>query len=346
MTKNKNISDKQKEKILCKCIALISRGYSFEYCEAKFKRYGNVLEEYLPILIGLKKLRRDDPSDVFLKNTLHKIYNDSSSQDEYIENSYKIKTKTNSMHSILKPAIIFITVVLFFCFSFAGILFASQNSLPSNPLYPVKRYGENIKLLIAPESKKNILHYQMLNNRLNETELFLNSPEKEKKKLDNLIWAAEEEFNQCKKYNFFGNYTEEEIKDLIEKIKEEAKSIEEFNPEDDQESDLKENTSSTSDNSETDDSDSTGEDEKDDSLVNDQANEGKEEAPDQGINGEKSNNTDNAEIVDEKESGDYQETSDESKIEENRETDNEVIIVDDEKTGDDTGIDDSKEDND
>ncbi len=316
MIKSKQISSSQKEKILNKCIELISCGYSFEYCEAKFKRYGNVLEEYLPILTGLKKLRRDNLSDAFLKNTLHKIYADCNIQDEDIKNSSSVKIKTGRFHVFLKPAIIFVTVVLFFSFSFIGILFASQNSLPSNPLYPVKRYGENMKLLVAPESRKNILHYQMLNNRLNETTLLLSSPDKQKSKIDITIKDAEEEFNQCKKYDYFGGYTEKEIRDLIEKIKEE--SVNEFDMEDDMENDLKENTSNTYDTPDDNDSGNTDMQEKDDSLVNNQEKEEKEDIEDSYI---KEDGNNNPETVNDPESGEFQETADEPEIKDNQETD-------------------------
>ena len=171
MNKENNISDRKKEIIFNKYISLINKGYSLKYCETKFKKYKSILEEYLPIIERIKKLKRNNISNTFSQNTLNRIYNDKSIKD--IQTPYK--SKTNKTHAILKPAIIFLSVFIFFSFSFTGIAFASQGSLPGEFLYPVKRTAENIKLFIYPESKKNIIHYELLNNRLNEAKLLTNS---------------------------------------------------------------------------------------------------------------------------------------------------------------------------
>ncbi|MHB1347870.1 MAG: DUF5667 domain-containing protein [Candidatus Humimicrobiaceae bacterium] len=241
MIKNIKFSDRQKLKILSNCIELINRGYDLKFCEAKYKRYGNILKDYLPVIKRIRNLKNKDLSDTFLKNTLNKIYNDCNIQDQCYENQNNIKIKTNRFHSILKPAILFITIMLISSFSLIGVLHASQDSLPSQPLYPVKRYVENVKLLITPEAKKKMLHAVFLKNRLNEATLFFDYNYKEKTKVDQLIEEAEEEFDQLKKYNYFGDYTEEEIKDSIEKIKEEAKN--KFELEDVEGGNIEENTS-------------------------------------------------------------------------------------------------------
>ena len=288
MDRNKKISDRQREKIISNCIELISSGYSFEYCKNRYKKYGAVLEEYFTIIAGLKKLGRDDLSDAFLKKTLNKIYNDSSRQNKYIENSDSTKIKNSRLGTFLKPAVIFAAVVLIFSFSSIGILSASQNSLPANPLYAVKRYGENIKLLVTPESKKKIVHFQFLSNRLKEAELFFNSDDREKDKMESIIEDAEEEFDYCKKYNYFGNYTEQEISDLIKTIKE--KSINEFSPENDSGEGLKENTTGTYDNTYENGSDNTGGYEQDDSDASKLDTGEKVEAEDSDIKEDRNNN--------------------------------------------------------
>lgn len=331
MIKNKNITDIKKEKILSKCIALISAGYSFEYCEAKFKRYGNILDEYFPIISGLKKLRRDDLSEAFLKRTLNKIYDNHDLQNNYIENSNNTKNKTIGFYSILKPAIIFLAAILFFSFSFMGILSASQKSLPGNPLYPVKRYGENMRLLITPESKKSILHYQFLENRLNEATMLFISDDKEQNIINSTIMDAEKEFDKCKKYNYFGNYTQKEIEDFIEIMKE--KSLKEYNTGNTQESDLSKKTPNTYDTLENNDSGSNWDYEKD------------MEEKDEVESSDLQKDADISEIEDEAQSDAYKETENELEIEDSQETEdgsltesntesNDSFIEDDDKYAD------------
>lgn len=248
MFRNIKISDKKIEKILSNCIELINRGYDLKYCETKYKKYWDILKDYLPVIERVKKLKQEDLSETFLKSTLNKIYEDSGEQDGIIENYNNVKIKTNRFHSFfVKPAIIFITLVLIFSFSLIGVLYASQDTIPNQRLYPVKRYAENVKLLITPESMKKILHFRYLNNRLNEAKLFFDSVDKEKSIMGKLIEEAEKEFEHLKEYDYFGDYTEEEIRDSIEKIKEESKK--EFESEEDEDDVIEENTNYNQDSS-------------------------------------------------------------------------------------------------
>jgi len=219
MYKENNISDRKKEIIFNKCASLINKGYSLKYCETKFKKYKSILEEYLPIIVMIKKLKRNNISNTFSQNTLNRIYNDKSIED--IQTPYK--SKTNKIHNILKPALVFLIVFIFFSFSFAGIAFASQGSLPGEFLYPVKRTAENIKLFIYPESKKNVIHFELLNNRLNEARLLINSDTTKKTIINNLMEDVDKEFNQCKKNNYFGDKSEKEVTDLVNNIKDKYK---------------------------------------------------------------------------------------------------------------------------
>jgi hypothetical protein len=219
MNEEKNISDRKKEIIFYKFIALINKGYSIKYCETKFAKYKSMIDEYLPIIEQIKKLKRNDLSDDFLKNTLSKIYSDKSTQDVQI--SYNNKHHRTSI--IVKPAIIFLSALIFFSFSFVGAAYASQSSIPGDFLYPVKRSVENVKLLMYPESKENTVHFQLLNNRIDEAKILINSSSDISIKTGDLLEEIDNEFNQLKKGNYFGNKSEKEVKDLVNDIKEKYK---------------------------------------------------------------------------------------------------------------------------
>jgi len=138
-----------------------------------------------------------------------------------------------------------------------------------------------------------------------------------------MIGDAEKEFNQCKKYNYFGNSNEAETRDLIEKIKKE--SVKEFDAEDDVGNDLEESTSNTYDNPGENDSGKTGDQEKDDSLINNQDSDEKKDVEDSVTNEDKQNNT---EIDDETGTDGCQETSSEQETEDGQNTDDDSVIGD------------------
>ena len=68
---------------------------------------------------------------------------------------------------------IFLAFIVISVFSFSGTLFASQDSLPGETLYPLKRSFEEFRLNIYPEDFKGGLHLKFLNNRIEEAEILL-----------------------------------------------------------------------------------------------------------------------------------------------------------------------------
>jgi hypothetical protein len=213
MNKEIRISDRKIEKIFNKCIILMSKGYDIDYCLNKFKKYKDVLEEYIRIYGKLKNLANLESDKNFIKNTLDKIYKLSA---EKCETSIIKPPKRNFL---FKPAIIFLITIVIIGFSFVGILLASQKSVPSEILYPVKRVVEQFKLYVYPESFMGLLHFDLLNNRLEETNKLIESNISNKKIADNLLSEIEYEYVQSKKYNYFGNQTREQVLNNINSIK-------------------------------------------------------------------------------------------------------------------------------
>jgi hypothetical protein len=93
----------------------------------------------------------------------------------------------------------------------------------------------------------------LLNNRLNEARLLIDSDTIEKTITNNLIEEVDKEFNQCKKYNYFGDKSEKQIKDLINDIKDKYKG--KFNKEKNQNGEKENINSKKQDNSIKNDSD-------------------------------------------------------------------------------------------
>ncbi len=70
---------------------------------------------------------------------------------------------------------IFLVFLVLSVFSFSGTLFASQETVPGQVLYPLKKSFESFKLIVYPENQKDDLHFQFLNNRIDEADILLES---------------------------------------------------------------------------------------------------------------------------------------------------------------------------
>jgi hypothetical protein len=212
MNKEKKVPDKKIEKILNKCMILLSKGYDIDFCLKKFKKYKDLIEDYLAVYGKIKKVTDFELDKNFLENALGKIYKHSPEK-------YDIPVKKPARIFVLKPAILSSVVIFIICFSFAGAFFASQNSVPNEMLYSVKRAIENFKLSIYPKSYSGPLHFKLLKNRINEISTVIDSVSYSKEVADNLLSEIDYEFGQSKKYDYFGNQNKDQILNNINTIK-------------------------------------------------------------------------------------------------------------------------------
>lgn len=205
------------EKIFNRCLRLIERGCSIEYCLKKYSKYREPLEEYFNTIKLFKNLKNIKPEGMDIAGSLDRIYIASGKDKD------KIKTGAISPHkkiSFLKPAIVFITVLVVAIFSFTGTIYASRDSLPGETLYPVKKAAENMQLFFWPESKKGGLHFKFLNNRIYEANMLLESGDNNGVELiEMLLDEIDREYLKCKEYSYFKNISEEETSAAINKIK-------------------------------------------------------------------------------------------------------------------------------
>jgi len=207
------------EKIFNRCLGLIKKGYSIEYCLEKYSDYKSELQEYFNTIKYLNNLKNIEPEGLDITTRLDKIY----SAAENIEEQEVYETRAiheNRRNSFLRPAMVFMSVLAVIVFSFAGTLYASQDSVPGENLYTVKRITENVQLSLWPESRRGQLHFKFLNNRIYEAETLMESEANEIMELmEGLITEIDEEYYKCKEYNFFNNTNEEEITNKIDGIK-------------------------------------------------------------------------------------------------------------------------------
>ncbi len=208
---------KKIEKIFNKCINLIEKGYSTEYCLERYSGYREELEEYFAVAKELGKMEEVKPDSKYIKSSLNKIYASSAEAPEVkVPETGRVRMGP----AILKPVLIFMAVFILFSFSFAGTAYAAQDSIPGETLYPVKRSAESIKLMVYPESKKGSLHYQFLNNRISEADILLEigeSPDAEI--IGKLLEEADGELRQCKRYGYFNGHSEQNIEEKMKRVR-------------------------------------------------------------------------------------------------------------------------------
>ena len=212
VNKEKKVSDKKIEKILNACMILLSNGHNIDFCLNKFKRYKDTIEEYLAVYGKLKKATDFELDKNFLEDALDKIYKRSPEKND-------ISVRKPSRNFMLKPAILLPIIAVIIVFSFTSTLFASQNSVPNEMLYSIKRTIENFKLNIYPKSYSGPLHFNLLKNRINEISTVIDSVSYGKEAADNLLSEIDYEYGQSKKYDYFGNQDKDQILNNINSIK-------------------------------------------------------------------------------------------------------------------------------
>jgi hypothetical protein len=218
---NKNL-----ERVFNKCVILLGRGYSIQYCLSKFKKYQDVLEDYLTAVGKIKDLEKVKPGNDYIKSTLDKIY--SLSEEETgdnaregclteIKNSIQNRIRIRSL--VFKPAMVFLLVFIFASFSFVGLAFGSQSSIPTETLYPVKRTVEKIELIFNPGINEGQLHFQFLESRLYEADKLMDSDfSKNTDIISDLLLEIEGEYEECEQYDYFGDKSSEEVLNSINGI--------------------------------------------------------------------------------------------------------------------------------
>lgn len=222
MNNNNKYNNKKIEKIFERCLKLIGSGCSKEYCLGKYNEYKDGLEGCFDAISHLKNIKKIEPDDKSIKSILGKIYSSTGSIEEH--SAYETKSNTavpyqSRRASFLKPAMVFITIFVVVIFSFTGTIYASQGSLPGENLYPVKRTAENIQLFFYPEVKKGQLHFKFLNNRIYEAGKLMGSGGDSNVELvEELLGEIDEEYRECKRYDFFKAGDEEDTLAMINNV--------------------------------------------------------------------------------------------------------------------------------
>jgi len=218
--------DKKIEKIIYKCLILMEKGHSLDECIGRFKGHRDEINEYFKTIKTIKDLEAVMPEKDYQKNSLARVMDEAkrrkmiSSEKADAAAAIKQSTPGTKKRLILRPAMIFLVFFVLSVFSFSGTLFASQETVPGQVLYPLKKSFESFKLIVYPESQKDDLHLQFLNNRIDEANTLLGSDRSNIDVLvDDLIVEIDLEYQMCKQFNCFSTRDEGQVIDSINNIK-------------------------------------------------------------------------------------------------------------------------------
>jgi hypothetical protein len=209
--------DKKTQRIIDKCHKLMEKGCGPGYCLERFRDFDKEIRDYFSIAKDIGRLGKKEPSKGFTNRSLDSIISRAESE-EASEAIAPLPVSPGRL--ILRPAIIFIAFIVISVFSFTGALFASQESIPGETLYPLKRSFEQFQLNIYPESMKGGLHLRFLGNRIEEAEILLAAENgADLLLIEELISDVDRHYQSCSQYDCIGPGYEDDILDSINSIK-------------------------------------------------------------------------------------------------------------------------------
>ncbi|MFC2144911.1 DUF5667 domain-containing protein [Actinomycetota bacterium] len=218
--------DKKIEKIINKCLVLMEKGHSLDECINRFEDYRDEITGYFKTINNVKSLEVLIPEEDYTKNSLTQIISEAkrrkgiSSEKADAKEAIKRDIPRAKKRLLLRPAMIFVVFLVAAIFSFSGTLFASQETVPGQVLYPLKRSFEDFKLIVYPENKKGDLHFQFLNNRIHEATTLLESDDTDTGIfVEDLIDELDMGYKMCQQYNCFSTQDENKVLNSINNIK-------------------------------------------------------------------------------------------------------------------------------
>ncbi|MCD6528057.1 hypothetical protein J7K44_00185 [bacterium] len=108
------------------------------------------------VIKKIQELKQIEPRKDWVVLTKKQILGEDHVSTGFIFRFFQNKLALASVSTVLSVLILF------------GIFTASQSALPGDLLYPIKKTGERIRLVFAPEEEKPVYQLQIVNNRLEE----------------------------------------------------------------------------------------------------------------------------------------------------------------------------------
>jgi len=219
MKKNKSVN----QKILKKFLNLLDKGYKPDECLEQFPDHRDELLGYSEMIERLKNLQALNVKEDYLKQNLKDIY--AKSRIENLKDQNYISKKDLFLirlrPAFLKPLTVFLSVFVFFSFSFAGTVYASTDTVPGETLYTVKRASESIQIAFTPYDREGNLYFKFLTRRLNEADILIQkSDDISLSFAGNLLTDIDYNYDKCLEHKYRGLNDGGKMKGRINKLKE------------------------------------------------------------------------------------------------------------------------------
>jgi hypothetical protein len=153
------------EDLLNHCIDRILQGESLEECLKRYPEQAEQLEPLLRVALAARQATAVQPRPEFKARLRYQLLAAASAREK------KVKRISLLLGWQRRWAVAIVTF-LFLLLAGGGTVFASTNSLPDEPLYPVKLAVEQVRLTLARSRvEKARLHIQFAAKRMKEIKL-------------------------------------------------------------------------------------------------------------------------------------------------------------------------------
>jgi hypothetical protein len=211
------------QKILKKFLGLLDKGLDLDSCLGLFEDYRDELGSYVEMIGRFKDLKALNIKEDYLKQNLKNIY--ANARIENLKDQNHISKKDMFLirfrPAYLKPLTVFLSVFVFFSFSFAGTVYASTDTVPGEALYTVKRASESVQIAFTPHGREGDLYFKFLTRRLNEADvIFQKNDEIALSFAGDLLTDIDYNYNKCLENKYQGLNDGGKMKGRINKLKE------------------------------------------------------------------------------------------------------------------------------
>ena len=193
MTRSESTSEQILSQVIDHCLDAVESGeMSVEECLAQYPGQADALAPLLHMAIGL----RDSPRPIMSDTSVARL--ERTVIAHAVRLATRRATRQPAKKSIWRPLLagralrMGATLVLVVIIgSGAGTVAAASESLPGEPLYPVKRGIESVRLSLASEERRPELLANLVRERLEEVEELLEQREVTLMAVEELVTAAD-----------------------------------------------------------------------------------------------------------------------------------------------------------
>ncbi len=209
-------------KILRLFLVQVDKGLSIEESLNSFPDYRNEILSYLELIGRLNDLKRIEPGREFTEKVLKRVYIDSKTETIAGDRceSRTVLALSRFRPAFLRPVIIFVSILVFITFSFAGTIYAASDSVPGDTLYTMKRIAEDVQVLITPYSEEGKLYEKLLERRMNEADTLLSAGDTpEIEIIESLVNDIDYTYGKCRQHGCFNTDENLLVYERVQRIK-------------------------------------------------------------------------------------------------------------------------------